>query len=349
MQHPQKNNYEVILGNSNKRFSGVTSTMLQTLKHQKNIMPIRVLGGHHLTPEDRFLAVSFKQLKKQLKHPLPDSRPRIFHARRNDEMIQALCLKHLYGAKIKILFTSTAQRHHSRFTRFLMNKVDAVISTNQAAASYLKQPPKTIIAHGIETNEFYPDKTRDTSNIRIGIFGRVRKQKGIDIFVKAACSVLPKHLNATAHIIGEITSDNEAFARELKSEIDAAGLSDRIAFAGKLNFDEIPALYRSMDIICALSRNEGFGLTVLEAMSSGAAVLSSKAGAWPEIIQDGVFGYSVETANQRATNEALDKLLSNSETLKDMGQAGRAHILKHYRIEDEAKALCDFYKGLQNT
>ncbi|MFT6793932.1 MAG: mannosyltransferase [Rubritalea sp.] len=66
--------------------------------------------------------LTFRQFTKLCKSTHPDGEPRIFHARRNDEMIQSLIAKKLFGAKIKIVFTSTAQRHHSRFTRWLMSK-----------------------------------------------------------------------------------------------------------------------------------------------------------------------------------------------------------------------------------
>ena len=101
---------QLILGNSNKRFSGVTSTMLQTLPEVRKLMPLAVMGRHHLPSSTS--TIRFWDLV------LLRDRTRIFHARRNNEMIQALAARKL-GAKIKIIFTSTAQRHHTRFTRWL--------------------------------------------------------------------------------------------------------------------------------------------------------------------------------------------------------------------------------------
>jgi mannosyltransferase len=93
MKNNSKPTYEVILGNSNKRFSGVTSTMLQTLKHQQSKITLRVLGKHHLPDELAHLNIGFWQLVRDCKTPLPNGNSRVFHARRNDEMIQALLLK----------------------------------------------------------------------------------------------------------------------------------------------------------------------------------------------------------------------------------------------------------------
>jgi len=84
---------ELILGNANKNFSGVTSTMLQVLPHQQKAMDLLVLGKSNL-PEG-IPYISFFSLIKKLKQ-LNSSIPHIFHARRNMEMIQALLLKHLF-------------------------------------------------------------------------------------------------------------------------------------------------------------------------------------------------------------------------------------------------------------
>ena len=100
---------QLILGNSNKRFSGVTSTMLQTLPEVQKLMPLAVMGHHHLPSGTPTIRVW--ELVSQ------SDKTRIFHARRNEEMIQALAARKL-GAKIKIIFTSTAQSHHTRFTRW---------------------------------------------------------------------------------------------------------------------------------------------------------------------------------------------------------------------------------------
>ena len=134
---------QLILGNSNKRFSGVTSTMLQVLPHQRKLMSLAVLGKHHIDDDTPIL--SFREFTKLSKQSLLDGKPRIFHARRNDEMIQALIAKKIFGSKLKIVFTSTAQRHHSHFTRWLMSKMDAIITTCNAANAYLKTPADIII------------------------------------------------------------------------------------------------------------------------------------------------------------------------------------------------------------
>ena len=341
---------ELILGNANPRFSGVTSTMLQTLEHLQGAIDLRILGAHHLP--DRRLAVSFRELVR-----IGRSRPKrtpavIFHARRNKEMIQALALKYLFGVDLKIVFTSTAQRHHSRLSRWLMSEMDAIISTCSAAANYLRLPPDEVIPHGVDTERYRPAANRQQAwqqlgypgRYGMGIFGRVRKQKGVAIFVEACLANFARHRDYSALIVGKI--DDAKLVNGLQARIARAGLSERIIFTGEQPFERLPALFKAMSLVCAFSDNEGYGLTVPEAMASGAAVLATRAGAWPDILEGERAGRLIDAGEQAAANRAMHTLLGNPPALARMGRAGREIALAKYRVCDEAAALCRFYRRL---
>ncbi|MFC4991203.1 glycosyltransferase family 4 protein [Rubritalea tangerina] len=346
---------ELILGNSNKRFSGVTSTMLQVLPHQQSIMPLSVMGAHHLPPSVPHL--SFLQTAKLCKTLLPNGKKRVFHARRNDEMIQALLLKNLFGAKIHPVFTSTAQRHHSNFTKWLMRQMDGIITTCSAANAYLDTPADCIIPHGIDLKTYYPspDKLQAWKELElpgeygIGIFGRIRHQKGLDILTDAIIPLMQSNPAPTLVIVGETTPSHSDYLQQQLDKFANAGLSERVHVLGKQPFSQIPKLFRAMSLVTALSRNEGFGLTVPEAMASGTAVLASEAGAWKDVVRNGTDGLVVPCNDVEATQNALLKLLANPETLLEMGKAGHQRIRTHFTIEKEAESLCAYFKNLQNT
>lgn len=350
MPTPDMHELDLILGNSNKRFSGVTSTMLQVLEEQKKILNVAVLGNYFV-PEGT-VTLSFWQaikLRKNRKKPL------VFHARRNNEMIQALILKVCFRVPMKIVFTSTAQRYHSWLTRWLMSKMDGLVSTCAAAAHYMTYKPDVIIPHGIDQTTYMPAVNKSAlwselglkGKYGIGIFGRVRKQKGVDLLIDAAIPLLQQYQDYNVIIVGEITSDNQAFVDEQKQKIANANLENRFIFTGKQPFENIPKLFRAMSIIAALSRNEGFGLTVLEAMSSGVPVLASSAGAWPEIISDGIDGYLTPCGDISKIREKLNQLMAvPSTTLDDMGAQGRKKIEERFTTQKEAQALCEYFQSL---
>ncbi len=344
---------ELIVGNSNSNFSGVTSTMLQVTAHLKDMINLRVMGPHHLTNPE--LAISFWQVAKMCRQPLKNGKVRIFHARRVDEMIQALILKHLFRAKIKIVFSSAAQRPRSKSTIWLTRKMDAVLAMCKASASYLADAPDAINYHGINSDAYLPAADKSAAwqalgfpgKYGIGILGRVRKQKGVHLFVNACIEILPKYPDFTAVVVGSISSNNEEFVNKLKDKVAQANLSERIIFTGEQPFEKIPEIFSALSLAAALSDNEGFGLTIPEAMSCEAAVLATEAGAWPEIIRNDIDGFVVPVADQVAVTEKLNYLLSDTERLTTMGKSGRERVLENYTVTREAKALHDIFRSLQ--
>ncbi len=355
---PFDDEVELIIGNSNSNFSGVTSTMLQVLSEQQKLINLRVMGKHHLS--DGSLNISFWQVVKMCRKLLADGRFRIFHARRVDEMIQALLLKHVFGAKIKIIFSSAAQRKRSGSTKWLTDKMDAVLAMCNASASYLHKKPDAVIYHGVKTDVYTSPQDKKLAwqalkllpesatkgQYGIAILGRVRKQKGVHLFVQSCIEILDKHPDFTAVVVGAISASNEDFVKELQDKIAQAGLSERIVFAGEQNFADIPTIFSALSLVVALSDNEGFGLTILEAMSCGAAVLASEAGAWPEVVQEASNGYVVPVNDLPAVVEKMDLLLSDPKKLTQMGAEGRERVLAHYSVQREAKQLVEFYRGL---
>ena len=154
--------------------------------------------------------------------------------------------------------------------------MDAIIATSDISASFLKRAA-TVIPHGVDTDRYAPPADRAAAfaeaglpgRYAIGCFGRVRAQKGTDVFVEAMCRLLPRYPDFTAVIVGAITPEQTGFANDLKKRIEAAGLQSRIVITGELPIEEVQRWYQRLTIYAFTSRNEGFGLTLIEAMSVG--------------------------------------------------------------------------------
>ena len=346
---------ELIIGNSGKNFSGVTSITIQLLSYQYKEINLAVLGSSFIPNE--FKTINFYQFIKLTRNKLSNGKNRIFFTRRNDEMIQGLIAKYIFGSKIKIIFVSTAQRNHTKFTKWLISKMDSIVSTSVKAASYLVDKPDIIIPHGIDLNRFSLPKDKRESwanlnlpgNLGIGIFGRVRYSKGIDILVNAAIKILPNYPEATVVICGETQVEDMPYKNKMENKIKKANLDNRIIFLGKKTFEELPRFFKGMTIVAALSRKEGYGLTPLEGMASGAAVLTSSEGIWDEIIRDGIDGYVVDTDDVDQTTEKLDLLIKNSSKTKIMGENAAEYVKQNFSIETEAKKLIGHIRHVQNT
>ena len=104
-----------------------------------------------------------------------------------------------------------------------------------------------------------------------------------------------------------------------------------------------------MSVVAALSRNEGYGLTPLEGMASGAAVLTSSEGVWDELVRDGIDGYVVKTNDVFQTSERLNTLIENSSKTKIMGENAAKYISENFSVEKEAKQIIQHIRYVQNV
>jgi len=340
---------EVIIPNLHWRYSGVTAT--NRLMAPRIARMVRAVWCGRDRP-DGIAALGFTGLLR-LRLRAPQRQPvRIWHARRNDEMMIGLLLK-LLGWRLGLVFTSVAQRHHTWITRFLMRRMDAIIAASRASASYLKVPA-VMIPHGIDTRVHQPPEDRAAAfaagglpgRYAIGCFGRVRAQKGTDVFVEAMCRLLPQYPDFSAVIVGAITPEHQPFAAALQEKIAAAGLSDRIRFLGEVPIDEVPRWYQRVTIYAFTSRNEGFGLTLLEAMAAGAALVAARAGAAEEVVRDGDTGVLVPPGNADALAEALRPLMADPAKAQEMGARARAQILAEYDADREAARIVEVYRSV---
>jgi mannosyltransferase len=231
--------------------------------------------------------------------------------------------------------------------------MDAIIATSDISASFLKRKA-TVIPHGVDTDTYAPPADRAAAfaeaglpgRYAIGCFGRVRAQKGSDVFVDAMCRLLPRYPEFTAVMVGAVTPEQQGFAHDLKKRIEAAGLQSRILITGELAIEEVQRWYRRLTIYAFTSRNEGFGLTLIEAMSVGAALVASRAGAAELVVENGVTGVLTPPGDVDALVNALEPLMRDPKSAADMGARGRARVVEKFSLDAEANRIADVYRGL---
>ena len=336
---------EVIIPNLHWRYSGVTATNRMIAPRLARLHQAAWLGRDRPEGIDPITIRELVRLRT-----LPAGRPRIWHARRNNEMIMGLRLKAL-GWPLTLVFTSAAQRRHSWITRSLVARMDGVIATSAAAASYLQRPAE-VIHHGVDTDLYRPPADRAAAfaasglpgKYAIGCFGRVRDQKGTDVFVDAMCRLLPRYPDFAAVIIGAVTVDQKPFERALRARIDAEGLSERIRILGELPIDEVPLWYQRILIYAFTSRVEGFGLTLLEAMAAGNALVATRAGAAEQAVIEGKTGLLVPPGDVDALTAALEPLMRDPREAEAMGRRARDRAVDDFGIAAEARAIAAFYE-----
>lgn len=338
----------VIAPNLKRRLSGVTATIARLVPLQAQWIDIAATGPglpsdiRHI-PLGRLPFLSRKTL-------------RVWHARRNTEMLLGLILRNLLRLRLKLLFTSASQRAHTGYTKWLIGKMDAVVATSRKTAEYLERDAQ-VIMHGINLQDFTPPADKAALRAQMGLpegpllgcYGRIRHQKGTDAFVDAMIDLCGQVPDVHGIVMGRATEKHGAFLTELKDKVAQAGLSDRILFKPEVTVDKIAQWYQVLDLFIAPQRWEGFGLTPLEAMACGVPVVATDVGAFSEIVTDPTLGRVVPPGDIPALAAAAAEMLADRDSLARAGQSARAHVERNFDINGEAQALVALYQQLLKT
>lgn len=182
----------------------------------------------------------------------------------------------------------------------------------------------TVVPNGVDVDRF-----GDVSPGRIGavrdqydldgapvvlFVGTVMPRKGVDDLVRAAGHLADRDDVEDFHVVvaGEDDLDG-AYTDEVRSLAHERGVAGRVTFAGFVPDDELAALYALADAFALPSREEGFGMTVTEAMAAGTPVVATTVGAIPRLVDEGDQGYVVEPNDPDAFADRLAALLSASD------------------------------------
>ncbi len=348
---------EVIVCNIKKRFTGVSGTINALVPVQARMLNVGYLGNPipgatlaQTQSPDLFKWLKFSEAVRLSFKRLPDGRKRIWHVRRDPEMLLAILLRDVLRLPIALVFTSAAKHRHSWFPRWLISRMDSVVSTTPEAASFVPNTTR-VVPHGISLERFAPpqDKLSAWAEAKlpgrygIGGFGRVRPDKGSDLFVEAMLKVLPQFPDFCAVIAGLAQPQHQHFQDRLMQRVRDHGLQDRIRFLGEIPPDQVAQWYRRVLITVACPRYEPFGLTPLEGMACGCAVVASDTGAFRTIVDEGVTGHVVPTEDVEALASRLADLMQDPPRTAAMGQQGRQRVERSFSVEREAEGIAAVY------
>jgi len=197
-------------------------------------------------------------------------------------------------------------------------------------------PEYVRIAPGIAVDHFLPALTstkpvellsryglRDLPTILC--VGRLVHRKGQDRLIQAMPQVLAAIPDAQLILIGI-----GPYEKKLRSLVKKLHVEDKVHFLGRMKYDELPKHFHLGDVFAMPSRSrffglevEGLGIVYLEASASGLPVIAGASGGAPDAVREGITGVTVDGNNLDQIASALISILSNKESSKAMGVAGR--------------------------
>lgn len=175
--------------------------------------------------------------------------------------------------------------------------------------------------------------------VLVGMVSRLIEQKGIIYALEAFARVCAEYPAAQLVIAG----DGELRAA-LEARSNVLGLAGRVHFLGWR--EDAPAVLRALDIFLMPSLWEGFGLTLLEAMSARLPVIASHVSAIPEVVVHGETGYLVARRDPDAIAYALRLLLADRLLRQHLGLNGEDRLESAFSVARMADQTTSLYRTL---
>ncbi len=211
-----------------------------------------------------------------------------------------------------------------------------------AALEYL--PP------GVRVDTFRPDPAaRQAVRDRYG-FGdapllvsvsRLVARKGHDTLIRALPAIARRVPDARLLIVGDGPNGGR-----LRSLVHRLALTERVVFAGRVPWPELPGHYTAGDVFVMPCRTrgsgldvEGLGLVFLEASASGLPVIAGSSGGAPETVRQGVTGLVVDGRDVAAVADATTSLLTDRDRAAEWGANGRAWVGREWNWDRSANRL----------
>jgi glycosyltransferase involved in cell wall biosynthesis len=199
-----------------------------------------------------------------------------------------------------------------------------------------------IISFGVDTHAFSPGKKSVYFNATDLVFGTVKTLApiyGIDIFIKAFAKLKTEFPDLPLKLLIAGQGSDEASLKSL-----AASLLDKadFCFPGKIPFEEISNVHQEIDVFVNVSRNESFGVAVLEASASGKPVIVSNVGGLTGVVVEGSTGWVVQVNDVDALVNAMKEALDTSERIK-RGKMGRSFVEENYQWSGSLDQMCNAY------
>lgn len=200
----------------------------------------------------------------------------------------------------------------------------------------------TVVYNGIDINRFDALPPKRSSNPTVLFVGGFEPRKGLETLILAFEQIQATVPQARLLVVAKTGFrgvDTEEWFRTLA---DRARVGEAVDFLQSVGQDEILQLYSDADVVALPSRNEGWGLSLMEAMACERPVVATNVGGIPELVRDGADGVLVEPGDVSGLARAISDLLRDEERRRSLGTSGRTRV-SGFTWDDAAEATIAAY------
>ncbi len=194
-----------------------------------------------------------------------------------------------------------------------------------------------VIYHGVDTKRFSPPEgkwDRKPGKVKLLFVGRITTQKGLDLVLEALNDSRLRDLNWELSIAG--TGPKREEYEKLSKD---SGLNEKINFLGWCTENEVSKRMKEAHVYLLPSRYEGMPLALLEAISSGLALIGTRIAGIENIIEHEKNGYLIDSEDVEGLTDSLHTLLQNPSLIATMGKASRELALEKWSWKEKATHL----------
>lgn len=244
---------------------------------------------------------------------------------------------------------------HMWLVRNNLLAADAVASTSHCMAEQTRKlaPGLSrifITPFGVDMASFESVAVRETARdfITVGTVKTMAATYGIDILIKAFALLIEK-LDARGFAGAKdlqlrlVGGGEQAQYKNLAAQL---GIASKVTFIGRVPHNKVPHELAELDIYVALSRQESFGVAVIEAGAAGRPVVVSNVGGLPEVTLQGKTGFIVAAEDPQAAADAMLQLVLDPEMRIRFGAAARQHVSKNYSWPSCVQHMVDIFNQL---
>lgn len=203
--------------------------------------------------------------------------------------------------------------------------------TAELVRQYFDVSP-VVIENGVDCQRFVMSGKPDHSGkLRVLFVGNLSRRKGRDLL---------------EHLAIELGDECEFLCASGLRTSDGAKRADAINYLGRIDYADMPEVYRNADVLLLPTRREGMSLATLEAMASGLPVVTTNLSSQPELIVHGRGGYTLSVDDLSGIADRLRTLTREPSLRKDMGAYNRKRAVERYDVRRMVREYGDLFDSL---
>lgn len=250
---------------------------------------------------------------------------------------------HMHGSEFDVFYDQECNDRQKKEVRAVLALADVVIALSEEWKEYLSticDHNKIIVIYNAVKISDYVKQIYTDHNVLF--LGRLGERKGVYDLIDA----IPKIVESVPNVHFYIGGDGEiAKCRELCLR---KGIENYVTFLGWITGEQKEKLLKTCSVFVLPSYHEGMPMSLLEAMSYGLVVVSTRVGGIPKVVENEKTGYLIEAGDTDGLSKKIIEAVQGKNK-KVIGVTAHKEILENFNIEQSVEKLLSLYKKLEGV